>query len=101
MLAETALLCVGGWLHAALLMERSAFSLHGDNWLWIRDVARRSRQAMCGQAACSFISILLYCISSSLEQEPAWVSKVCAVSYLITTLEPPSDGGRVVLVCVG
>lgn len=41
------------------------------------------------------LASLLYCISSSLEHEPAWASQVCAVSYLITTLEPPSNGGRV------
>ena len=56
-LEETALLCVGGWLHAPA--AQNAFSLHGGKWLWIRDVARRSRQAMCGQAACSFISIVI------------------------------------------
>lgn len=43
------------------------------------------------------LASVLYCSSWSLEHAPAWASKMCTVSYLITTPEPPSDGGRVVL----
>lgn len=44
-----------------------------------------------------FLASLLYCISSSLVHEPGWASKICTVSYLITTPELPSYGERVVL----
>ena len=42
------------------------------------------------------LASLLYCISSSLEHEPAWVSKIRTVSYFITTPELLRSGGRVV-----
>lgn len=47
---------------------------------------RRVGKQCVGRLHVLLLASSLYCISSSPEHEPAWASKVCTVSYLITPL---------------